>query len=58
MGVVPIVRVRDTVAGDGLREPAWHLSYCELRAELIIIEHDDIATVPGDLSESLRSLTR
>ena len=36
----------------GLPEPAsWYLSSWELRVGLTIIEHDDIATVPGDLSE-------
>jgi|SoiMethySBSTD1v2_1073268.scaffolds.fasta_scaffold778882_2 hypothetical protein len=37
---------------DGLREPAsWYLSSWELQVGLTIIEHDDIATVPGDLLE-------
>ena len=43
--------VNDNGDGGLPEPPSWYLSSWELRVGLTIIEHDDIATVPGELSE-------
>ena len=41
--------VNDNGDGGLPEPPSWYLSSWELRVGLTIIEHDDIATVPGEI---------